>query len=135
MAALVSSSLTAKNVLDQGVGYLTSRGYQVLPDDGSDRLLDPKTVDWRAVANGSLNVRVRQLPGPANSMGEVKFGFPNAQDIYLHGGYQLRGAGDIAMVGDYVGLAGVGSTLMAAIVLPESDDWRSELTAYAGVVT
>ena len=77
-------SLTAKNVLDQGVGYLTSRGYQVLPDDGSDRLLDPKTVDWRAGANGSLNVRVRQRPGPANSMGEVQCGFPNAQDIYLH---------------------------------------------------
>ena len=77
-------SLTAKNVLDQGISYLTSRGYQVLPDDGSDRLLDPAKVDWRAVANGSLKVRVRQLPGPANSMGEVKFGFPNAYDIYLH---------------------------------------------------
>ena len=77
-------SLTAKNVLDQGIGYLTSRGYQVQAADGSDELLDPKTVDWRAVANGSLKVRVRQLPGPANSMGEVKFGFPNAYDIYLH---------------------------------------------------
>jgi murein L,D-transpeptidase YcbB/YkuD len=77
-------SLTAKNVLEQGIGYLTSRGYQVLADDGSDRLLDPAKVDWRAVANGTLNVRVRQLPGPANSMGEVKFGFPNAYDIYLH---------------------------------------------------
>jgi len=29
-------------------------------------------------------VRVRQLPGPANSMGHVKIGFPNATDIYLH---------------------------------------------------
>ena len=77
-------SLTAKNVLDQGVGYLTSRGYQVLPDDGSDSLLDPAKVDWRAVADGRLKVRVRQLPGPANSMGRVKFGFPNAYDIYLH---------------------------------------------------
>ena len=77
-------SLTAKNVLDQGIGYLTSRGYQVLPADGSDRLLDPTKVDWRAVADGRQDVRVRQLPGPANSMGEVKFGFPNAYDIYLH---------------------------------------------------
>lgn len=77
-------SLTAKNVLDQGTGYLTSRGYQVLPADGSDELLDPTKVDWHAVANGSLQVRVRQLPGPANSMGEMKFGFPNASDIYLH---------------------------------------------------
>jgi L,D-transpeptidase YcbB len=78
-------SLTAKNVLEQGIGYLTSRGYQVLPaDPNDDRLLDPAKVDWHAVADGTLKVRVRQLPGPANSMGHVKFGFPNAHDIYLH---------------------------------------------------
>ena len=78
-------TLTAKNVLEQGVSYLTSRGYQVMPaDPDDDRLLDPTKVDWRAVADGTLKVRVRQLPGPANSMGRVKFGFPNAYDIYLH---------------------------------------------------
>ena len=78
-------TLTAKNVLDQGIGYLTSHGYQVMPaDPNDDRLLDPTKVDWHAVADGTLKVRVRQLPGPANSMGHVKFGFPNAQDIYLH---------------------------------------------------
>ena len=78
-------SLIAKNVLDQGLGYLKSHGYQVMPaNPDEDQLLDPSKVDWRAVANGSLQVRVRQLPGPANSMGRVKFGFPNAYDIYLH---------------------------------------------------
>lgn len=78
-------SLTAKNVLEQGVSYLTSRGYQVMPaDPNDDRLLDPAKINWHAVADGTLKVRVRQLPGPANSMGSVKFGFPNAYDIYLH---------------------------------------------------
>jgi len=78
-------SLTAKNVLEQGVGYLKSHGYQVMPaDPNDDRVLDPTSVDWHAVADGTLQVRVRQLPGPANSMGHVKFGFPNAYDIYLH---------------------------------------------------
>jgi murein L,D-transpeptidase YcbB/YkuD len=78
-------SLIAKNVLDQGVGYLKRQGYQVMAaDPNDDSLLDPTTVDWHAVADGSLQVRVRQLPGPANSMGHVKFGFPNAYDIYLH---------------------------------------------------
>ncbi len=77
-------SLTAKNVLDQGVSYLKTHGYQVLADDGSDRLLDPTKVDWHAVEDGSDSVLVRQLPGPANSMGNIKFGFPNAYDIYLH---------------------------------------------------
>jgi murein L,D-transpeptidase YcbB/YkuD len=78
-------SLIAKNVLEQGVGYLQRQGYQVMPADPNDNsLLDPTKVDWHAVADGSLQVRVRQLPGPANSMGHVKFGFPNAYDIYLH---------------------------------------------------
>jgi murein L,D-transpeptidase YcbB/YkuD len=78
-------SLIAKNVLDKGLGYLKAQGYQVMPaDPNDDRVLDPAKVDWHAVADGSLQVRVRELPGPANSMGHMKFGFPNAYDIYLH---------------------------------------------------
>ena len=78
-------SLIAKNVLEKGLGYLKMQGYQVMPaDSNDDRVLDPSTIDWHAVADGSLQVRVRQLPGPANSMGHMKFGFPNAYDIYLH---------------------------------------------------
>ena len=72
----------APNVVSLGLGYFRSRGYQVLGSDGS--LLDPAKVDWRAVAAGRESVRVRQLPGPANSMGRIKIGFPNDSDIYLH---------------------------------------------------
>jgi murein L,D-transpeptidase YcbB/YkuD len=75
-------SLIAKNVLDQGLGYLKSKGYQVLSPSGE--MLDPAKVDWHAVAAGQQSVQVRQLPGPANSMGRMKFGFANAADIYLH---------------------------------------------------
>jgi murein L,D-transpeptidase YcbB/YkuD len=75
----------ARNVLDQGLSYLKTRGYQVMPADPSDSsMLDPAEVDWHAVVDGRETVRVRQLPGPANSMGKLKIGFPNAQDIYLH---------------------------------------------------
>jgi len=78
-------SLIAKNVLQQGLGYLTSHGYQVMPaDENDDTLLNPAKIDWHAVAAGDLKVRVRQLPGPANSMGKVKFGFRNDDGIYLH---------------------------------------------------
>ena len=78
-------SLIAKNVLEKGLGYLKQQGYQVMPADPSDdRLLDPASIDWQAVADGTLHLRVRELPGPANSMGRMKFGFPNAEDIYLH---------------------------------------------------
>jgi len=78
-------SLIAKNVLEQGVSYLKAKGYQVQrPEGEGDDLIDPTTVDWKAVAAGTQQVRVRQLPGPANSMGRIKIGFPNASDIYLH---------------------------------------------------
>jgi murein L,D-transpeptidase YcbB/YkuD len=77
-------SLIARNVLGQGLGYLKTHGYQVLAPDGSGDLLDPAKVDWHAVADGRESVQVRQLPGPANSMGRIKIGFPNPADIYLH---------------------------------------------------
>ena len=77
-------STIARNVLDQGLGYIKARGYQVMSPDGSGTLLDPAKVNWRAVAAGRETVRVRQLPGPANSMGQLKIPFPNGLDLYLH---------------------------------------------------
>jgi murein L,D-transpeptidase YcbB/YkuD len=77
--------LIAPNVLNLGLNYLKTRGYQVMPaDPKDDTLLDPAKVNWRAVAAGRETVRVRQLPGPANSMGRLKFPFPNGSDLYLH---------------------------------------------------
>ncbi|MGE4431198.1 MAG: L,D-transpeptidase family protein [Sphingobium sp.] len=46
--------------------------------------LPPDSIDWAAVAAGQTNVRLRELPGGANSMGKVKFLFPNDEGIYLH---------------------------------------------------
>ena len=78
-------TLIAANVLRDGLTYLSSHGYQVLDsfDEGAQPI-DPATVDWKAVAAGRATVKVRQLPGPANSMGQVKFGFANNDGVYLH---------------------------------------------------
>jgi murein L,D-transpeptidase YcbB/YkuD len=81
---LVQTNIAA-NVLDRGFGYLSGGRYQVLADWRPDApLLDPATVDWRAVHAGQTRVHVRQQPGGSNFMGKVKFMFPNAQGIYLH---------------------------------------------------
>ncbi len=81
---LVKNTISA-NVLDRGVSYLRNGGYQVLADWRDDApLVDPATVDWRAVHEGRAKVHVRQLPGGSNFMGKVKFEFPNPQGIYLH---------------------------------------------------
>ncbi len=75
----------APNVVKAGAPYLRNKGYQLLSSWADDAtVVDPATVDWSAVAAGKVNVRVRQLPGPENAMGRMKFMFPNAQGIYLH---------------------------------------------------
>jgi murein L,D-transpeptidase YcbB/YkuD len=77
--------LTAPRVLDQGLGYLKAHNYRVMTAYSDEaQLLDPAKVDWKAIAAGDSTVAVRQLPGPGNSMGHVKFGFPNRYDVYLH---------------------------------------------------
>jgi L,D-transpeptidase YcbB len=83
------SDITAKrlapNVLKQGRSYFRDKGYEVL-SDWSDHahLIDPMSIDWHAVVAGRIKVRMRQKPGPANSMGRMKFMFPNPQGIWLH---------------------------------------------------
>lgn len=77
--------LIAPRVLAQGVAYLKDHHYELLTNYGDDpQPVAATDVDWKAVAAGQAMVRVRQLPGPANSMGEIKFGFANKAGIYLH---------------------------------------------------
>jgi murein L,D-transpeptidase YcbB/YkuD len=81
----LARTLIAPRVLEQGVRYLREHNYEVLDGFGDDAaVISPAKVDWKAVAAGRATVRMRQLPGPANSMGRVKFGFPNNAGVYLH---------------------------------------------------
>ncbi|WP_310468613.1 L,D-transpeptidase family protein [Sphingomonas sp.] len=78
-------SLTAKRVNTQGLSYLKDFHYEVLSDwTANAKLVDPKTINWKRVAQGKSPILVRQLPGPWNSMGEMKFEMPNDYGIYLH---------------------------------------------------
>ena len=75
----------APKVLKQGLKYLDELGYEVMSDWTKDAtIIDPKTIDWKGVAAGKVEVLVRQKPGPHNSMGRIKFMFPNDQGVYLH---------------------------------------------------
>ncbi|PSJ43215.1 L,D-transpeptidase family protein [Allosphingosinicella deserti] len=75
----------APKVLSQGLNHLRAERYQVLSDwSDNAKPVDAKTIDWRAVARGEVEVPMRQLPGPKNSMGNMKFMFPNQFGVYLH---------------------------------------------------
>jgi murein L,D-transpeptidase YcbB/YkuD len=75
----------APNFLHGGMTYLKSHGYHVI-DGWSENptIIDASKIDWKAAAAGTLHLKIMQDPGPLNSMGILKFPFPNPQDIYLH---------------------------------------------------
>ena len=75
----------APNVIHLGLGYFKSHKYDVI-DEWSENptIIDPTTIDWKAAASGTLHLKIRQGPGPLNSMGILKFPFANSEDIYLH---------------------------------------------------
>ncbi|MEO7277101.1 MAG: L,D-transpeptidase family protein, partial [Sphingomicrobium sp.] len=72
-------------VVKQGLPYLDKMGYEVVSDwaPGST-IIDPKTIDWKGVVDGKVEVMIRQKPGPQNFMGRMKFMFPNQFGVYLH---------------------------------------------------
>ena len=75
----------APNFLRGGMSYLKSHGYHVIQEwSEQPTIVDPASVDWKAAAAGKLHLKIQQDPGPLNSMGILKFPFPNPEDIYLH---------------------------------------------------
>jgi murein L,D-transpeptidase YcbB/YkuD len=65
--------------------YLKEKGIRVFDDwTAGAREIDPKSVDWSQVSARSLPFKFRQDPGPKNSLGRIKFVFPNKFDVYLH---------------------------------------------------
>ncbi|MBH8557295.1 L,D-transpeptidase family protein [Hymenobacter negativus] len=47
-------------------------------------VVDPASVDWANVTQETFKYTLRRRPGPKNDLGDVKFIFPNSNDIYLH---------------------------------------------------
>jgi len=75
----------ARGAVRRGPGAISGERLQVLSDwSPQARPLDPRRVDWRAVGAGRRFVNLRQLPGPQNMMGRIKFMMPNDLGVYLH---------------------------------------------------
>jgi murein L,D-transpeptidase YcbB/YkuD len=63
--------------MEKTPGYLASKNFETTDGKGN-----PVSATAEQVARGG--VMVREKPGPKNSLGLVKFMFPNQYDIYLH---------------------------------------------------
>ncbi|MDO9172707.1 MAG: L,D-transpeptidase family protein [bacterium] len=72
-------------LIQQDPGYLQEFGFEVISGWGEKaKVVDPADVAWGDVPTGSFPYRLRQLPGPLNALGLVKFNLPNRFNVYLH---------------------------------------------------
>lgn len=62
----------------QDPDYLSRNDLEVVR---AGQVVSPSSVDW---SDPDLRIQVRQRPGAKNSLGLVKFLFPNKFDVYLH---------------------------------------------------
>jgi murein L,D-transpeptidase YcbB/YkuD len=99
----VPKTIASKEILPKGRSYLRRNGFEVLPDG-----------------------KLRQKPGPGNSLGQVKFRFPNRFGVYLHD-TQARSLFDRAVRALSHGCVRVERPEdLAAWVLRDAPEWSEE---------
>jgi L,D-transpeptidase YcbB len=62
-------------------GYLDRNGFKITNSKGE--IVSSRSIDWYGMGQ-TPNFGVQQPSGDGNALGEVKFVFPNAHDIYMH---------------------------------------------------
>lgn len=81
----VPSSITRGEMIPKikkDINYLREEHLKILTYSGAE--VDPNTIDWGKVTSKSFPYIIRQTPGPHNSLGLVKFMFPNKYNVYMH---------------------------------------------------
>ncbi|MFD1551844.1 hypothetical protein DNU06_01900 [Putridiphycobacter roseus] len=61
--------------------YLNRRGYKIFREGAE---VNAQNVDWSVVNNTNFRYHVRQDGGRGNSLGKIKFLFPNEHAVYIH---------------------------------------------------
>ena len=79
-ASIATAEILPK--LRRNPGYAASQNIRVLTRGGDE--VNPHSVDWSSLGAGSFPYRLRQDAGEKNSLGRIKFMFPNQFNVYLH---------------------------------------------------
>lgn len=80
----VPRSITVRELLPKIAAdrdYLIREGFEIV---GSDGVVSPESIDFTQLDAANFPYRLRQRPGSKNSLGLVKFIFPNDFSVYLH---------------------------------------------------
>lgn len=81
----VPPSIAGKELLPlikNNPGYLDKNNMILVTNSG--QRVDPYTVNFHKYTERNFPFMIKQLPGEDNSLGQVKFIFPNHHNIYLH---------------------------------------------------
>lgn len=68
--------------IQQDTIYLKKHNYQVIDNNG--KLIKNSTIDWKKFTPEDFPYILRQREGSENTMGVIKFVFPNNYGVYLH---------------------------------------------------
>jgi murein L,D-transpeptidase YcbB/YkuD len=80
----IPTSIISKEILPnikKNNNYLNRKGYSIF--DASGQKVNPDSVNWSSYEKG-IPFKVVQPGGDANSLGIMKFNFPNKYSVYLH---------------------------------------------------
>lgn len=81
----VPNSITRNEVIPavkRNPNYLARNNMKVLTASGAE--ISPGSIDWAKVNPRTFPYIIRQEPGENNSLGLVKFMFPNKHSVYIH---------------------------------------------------
>ncbi len=81
----IPQSIASKEIVTHAADdpyYLSNQGIDVYKD--GKKIEDSESIDWKAVSSGNSGYEFKQRPGERNSLGKIKFLFPNKSSVYLH---------------------------------------------------
>lgn len=110
----------------EDIAYLARNRYEIVRGDADNSpMVPPSSSALDMVLKGSA--RIRQLPGANNSLGGVKFLFPNSYNIYFHD-TPSRKAFDKARRDVSHGCIRLSQpALLAALLLSDQPEWTTAL--------
>jgi murein L,D-transpeptidase YcbB/YkuD len=82
---VVPSGILYKEVIPgvrENRSYLRKHNMEIV--DRKGEVVTADNIDWSKYSKGGFPYTIRQVPGKNNSLGRVKFLFPNSFSIYLH---------------------------------------------------
>jgi murein L,D-transpeptidase YcbB/YkuD len=81
----VPNSITRNEIIPsvkKNPNYLVRNNMKILTANGTE--ISPESIDWGKVNPRTFPYIIRQEPGENNSLGLVKFMFPNKHSVYIH---------------------------------------------------